>query len=475
MVVVGAGLAGLTAARDLIRAGSSVAVLEARDRVGGRTLNEPLGDGKVVEVGGQWLGPTQHRMAALARSVGVDTFPTHTSGENLSEFGGRKVRHRGSIPRLSPHILLDFGRAQLKLDGMARRVPVEAPWAADRAEEWDSQTFASWVRANCLTGSGRRMFEVMTEAVWSAQPGELSLLHVLFYIHSAGGVDSLIDTEGGAQQDRFVGGSQLVSERLADQLGDVVRLGSPVRRIEHGADSVAVAFDGAEVSARRVIVAIPPTLTARIAYDPPLPGYRDQLTQRMPQGTVSKCMAVYERPFWRDDGLSGIVTSGVGPVKIAYDNSPPDGSPGVLLGFLEGQVGRDLGLASAEERRAAVVDCFERFFGPRAASPERYIERSWAEEEWSRGCYGCYFGPGGWTSFGPALREPIGPIHWAGSETATVWAGYMDGAVQSGERAAREVLTSLTPGAGAKSPPAAARPRPAARAAPPRGPATVGR
>ncbi len=442
-MVVGAGLAGLVAARDVQRGGASVQVLEARDRVGGRLLNEPIGDGKVVEVGGQWLGPTQYRMAALARSVGVGTFPTHVHGDTLSEFGGRLLHFRGSIPPLSPHILLDFGRAQRKLEAMARQVPLEAPWEAARAREWDSQTFWSWVRHEAFTDATRRIFEVIVEAVWSAQPEDLSLLHVLTYVHSAGGVDALIDTDGGAQQDRFVGGSQLVAERLATELGDVVKLGAPVRRIEHGNGHVSVESDQGSVRADRVIVAIPPTLTARISYDPSLPGRRDQLTQRMPQGTVIKCMALYERPFWRDRGLSGEATSDIGPVKVAYDNSPADGRPGVLLGFLEGRVGRDLGRATEGERRAAVVGCFTRFFGPDAAEPYRYIERSWAEEEWTRGCYGCYFGPGGWTSYGSALRAPIGRIHWAGSETATVWLGYMDGAVQSGERAAREVLSEI--------------------------------
>jgi monoamine oxidase len=188
---------------------------------------------------------------------------------------------------------------------------------------------------------------------------------------------------------------------------------------------------------------MPPTLTSRIAYDPPLPGFRDQLTQRMPQGTVWKCMAVYERPFWRDDGLSGFGTSDTGPVRLTYDNSPPDGTPGVLLGFLEGDFARRAGLLSEAERRAQVLGVFGRLFGERALQPQRYIERSWAEEEWTRGCYGCYMPPGGWTSYGEALRRPVGPIHWAGAETATIWNGYMDGALRSGERAAAEALRAI--------------------------------
>jgi monoamine oxidase len=235
----------------------------------------------------------------------------------------------------------------------------------------------------------------------------------------------------------------LVAVRIAEPLEEDLVLEAPVRRIRRSGDGVQVEADGVEARGRRAIVALPPTLTERIAYDPPLPGHRDQLTQRMAQGTVAKCMAVYDEPFWRAQGLSGQGLSDSGPVRLTYDNSPPDGSPGVLLGFLEGRFARELGGLSPDRRRAEVLDCFGRLFGDRARRPRRYIERLWAEEEWTRGCYGCAMPTGAWTAYGPALREPIGSIHWAGAETATVWSGYMDGAVQSGERAAAEALAGL--------------------------------
>jgi monoamine oxidase len=326
---------------------------------------------------------------------------------------------------------------------MAKQVPLEAPWNAPKARQWDSQTLWSWMRRNVYTAPGRTLLEIGVQAVWAVEPADLSLLHMLFYVHSAGGMEALLDTEGGAQQDRIVGGSQLLALRLAEQMGDVIELDRPVWRVEHSADGVTFAADGLSVTARRAVMAIPPTLAGRVAYDPPLPGVRDQLTQRMPQGTVAKCMAIYDRPFWRDDGLSGQATSDRGPSRAIFDNSPPDGSPGVLLGFLEGNFARELGRAPAEDRRRAVLGTFERLFGPRAASPDGWVERLWAEEEWTRGCYGCYMPTGGWTAFGHALRKPIGALHWAGAETGTVWNGYMDGAVQSGERAAREALIGL--------------------------------
>jgi len=200
--------------------------------------------------------------------------------------------------------------------------------------------------------------------------------------------------------------------------------------------------DGREIRPHRAVVAVPPALAGRIAYDPPLPGLRDQLTQRMPHGTVIKCHAIYPEPFWRADGLTGQAGSDSGPAKVIFDNSPPEGRPGVLLAFLEGRLARELGTWPAADRREAVLATLARLFGPRAAAPEAYHELAWAEEEFTRGCYGAFLGPGVWTSLGRALREPIGPLHWAGAEHATVWNGYMDGAVRSGEAAAAAVLAA---------------------------------
>jgi monoamine oxidase len=339
---------------------------------------------------------------------------------------------------------VDVERAQRRLNRLARRVPLDAPWETPNAAKLDGQTAATWMRRNLATRSGRMLLGLGIEAVWAAQPEDLSLLHVLFYIHSAGSLELLFDTDGGAQQDRFAGGSQLIPIRMAEQLGDErLVLGAPVRRIEHGPDGVSVHADGALARGRRAILALAPTLAGRIAYDPPLPGYRDQLTQRMPLGTVAKCMAIYAEPFWRSEGLSGQAMSDRGPVRLMFDNSPPGGAPGVLLGFLEGRRARELGRLTAEERRTAVIDCFARMFGPRAASPDDYVERLWAEEEWTRGCYGCHMPTGAWTNYGPALHAPVGPLNWAGAEYAHVWNGYMDGALRSGEAAAARVVEVL--------------------------------
>ena len=453
VVVVGAGLAGLAAARELVAQGLEPTVLEARDRVGGRTLNEEIGDGKIVEIGGQWVGPTQTRALELIGELGLETFKTFGEGKNLFERNGHLRTYRGTIPKLSPVALAETGIVMARINRMARALDPERPWEAPRAAEWDSQTFATWMRRHVRTPGARDLMRLAIWAVWAAEPEDLSLLHVLFYIRSAGSFEDLIDAEGGAQDARVVGGTQLISLRMAEELGDRIRLSAPVRCIEHAADGVTVHADGASISARRAIVAMPPTLTARISYDPPMPAIRDGLTQRMAQGAVVKCMAIYPEPFWRADGLSGQTTSADGPVSVTFDNSPPDGSPGVLLAFLEGRAARMHAAMGETERRDAVLGCLRRFFGERAASPERYIDRAWANEEFSRGCYGGFMPTGAWIENGPALRAPVGAIHWAGAETATVWNGYMDGAIRSGESAAREVVNAL----GESSPDAAER------------------
>jgi monoamine oxidase len=443
VVVVGAGLAGLAAASDLVHAGHSVAVLEARDRVGGRTLNEPVGHGEVVEVGGQWVGPGQDRILARARALGIHTFKTYTEGAQIFDYGGTQTRFTGLIPPLPEPDASDFASLLGKVIGLESTVPLAKPWTAANADAFDSQTVETFALANSTTPGARFLLALAIKAVFAAEPRDLSLLHALWYFNSGKGIINLTSTAGGAQDSRFVGGSQLVSIRMTQRLGRRVVLNAPVRRIAQDRGGVTVVSDAGTWRGRRAIIAIAPTLAGRIDYDPPLPAQRDQLTQRVPQGSVIKFEAVYSTPWWRAEGLSGYTNSDRPPIPFTYDNSPPAGRPGVLLGFAVGEDARRLTLVSAAARRAHVLEAFARLFGARAGSPRRLIEHNWSAERWTRGCYAGYMPPGVWSDYGAALRAPVGHLHWAGTETSEVFAGYMDGAVRSGERAAAEVRRAL--------------------------------
>jgi monoamine oxidase len=448
-------LAGLVAARELRAAGLGVSVLEARDRVGGRVLNATTSDGTVVELGGQWIGPTQDRIIALIDGLGLQRFPTYNTGDNLVHDGRRLRHYRGAIPRLSPHVLADIGQAQLRLDSMARRVPLDEPWAAKKAQVWDGQTVETWIRRNLGTGLAREMLRLGVRAVFAAEAADMSLLHFLFYSHSGGLLDRLFNVEGGAQEQRVVGGTQLVAQRLAGELDGAVTTGAAIRRISQQGAVVVVESSDAEsvsgsqatrvsLSARRVVVAVPPAIAGRIDVQPALPARRDQLTQRMPMGSVIKCMAVYEEAFWRAEGLTGQATDLVGPAQLTFDNSPPSGRPGVMLAFVEGAHARELSRCTTDERRRRVVECLVRCFGSEAEEPLEFLHLDWSAERFSGGCYGAHLPPGVLSGYGPALRQSCGSIHWAGTETSPVWAGYMDGAVRSGERVAREIVASLS-------------------------------
>ena len=443
VLVVGAGLAGLLAARELLAANVSVLVLEARDRVGGRLLNHTLANGTVVEVGGQWVGPTQDRVLALAEELGVGLFPTYLEGEHFLAIDGAVKRYVEEAFALPGDASADVEETWAHLSEMAAEIPLEGPWQAKNADTWDAQTLDSWLLANAKTEVGLGYWRTMVPALFSAEAAEMSLLHFLFYCRSGGTLDRLVATHDGAQESRLEGGSQRLASLLADRLGDAVRLGAPVTTIRQDDEGVEVTYDGGGVvKAARAIVALPPTLAGRIRYSPALPPLRDQLTQQVPMGYVIKVQIAYPEPFWRADGLSGSVFSLDDVVSVIFDNSPQDLSCGVLLGFLEGRHGRRAGKLAPEQRKELILSVFAKFFGSRAADPQEYVERDWAAEEWSRGCYGGRFGTGVWTGYGEALREPVGRIHWAGTETAEVWNGYMDGAIRSGERAAREVLVS---------------------------------
>jgi monoamine oxidase len=428
-------------------------VLEARDRVGGRVWNHDLGGGKVSERGGTFVGPTQDHLMALATALGVGTFPTYDDGDAVYVNGSDRMTYSDTGPTGSappdPLILPELTAVVALLDQMSTEVPVDAPWTAQNAEDWDSRTLKSWIDSHSATPRFKRVVPIATRPIFGAEPRELSLLFTLFYIAASGDENNPgtfernFDTRNGAQMSRFVGGSQVIATKIANQLGSRVVLSSPVRQITQTSSGVTVRSDQTTITAKQVIVAIPPTLAGRIDYEPILPFGRDQLTQRFGQGTMTKVAAVYKAPFWRDAGLSGMAVTTEGPVTATFDDSPQSGSPGVIFGFVGGDYARQYNAMSPAARKQAVLNQFVTFFGSQASNAIDFFETSWSGEQWTRGCPVGIPSQGTLLAYGPQIRQPVGRIHWAGTETSTYWNGYMDGAVRSGERAAAEALSEL--------------------------------
>lgn len=443
VVVIGAGLSGLMAGRELHKLGvDSFVVLEARERVGGRTLNMPIGGGHVVEVGGEWIGPGQRAIAALIDELGIGAFDHYYDGDTTYDIEGRISR--GLLPDVSLREASDFGKVAWQLDRLAKKIPLGEPWRMQGAAALDQITLGNWLAEHAATSFTPSVFRLISRAVWSGYPERISLLWVLHYLRSAGGLLPVILNDGGAQDQRIEGGSQVISQRMASELGDRVLLGRAVLRVEDRASKrVRVVTSAETFTADRVIVAMAPSDSARIVFAPALPQARQDLVSgwaRLPRLPLVKAAMLYARPFWRADGLNGAMQSDRSPIQLVFDNSPEDASMGVLSCFLS--VVECPHLADRKQREEGLKEELARYFGPKALDATGYVEKDWAADPWSTGCI-TPLTPGLLSAGGEHLRKPSGRIFWAGTESAKRWCGYMDGAVSAGLRAAGEVHASL--------------------------------
>ncbi|MHA7834069.1 MAG: flavin monoamine oxidase family protein [Algiphilus sp.] len=440
VVVVGAGFAGLAAARRLREAGKQLQVLDARDRVGGRVMRGSLA-GQTIDLGGQWVGVGHDRLSALAVEAGCSLKPQYVQGDKLLSVGGRQKRYQGLIPPVSPGALAGMGWVLWRLRQLQRRVPSDAPWESAQAEALDACTLARWRDRNLPTADGRALFDVATRAVLCVEPDQVSMLAFLHYLAANGDFETLTSTVEGAQAATVEGGMHALARYLAEPLGAALSLDTPVTAIHQQGDAALVQTVRGEMRARRVIVAMAPAMAGRIARAP-FSAEREQLAQRMPMGSVIKVQVAYAQPFWRAQGLSGEMVSDTAVFSPVFDNSPADGSVGLLVGFIDGAEALRWS-GRPEERRRAVIKSLVDSLGEAAAQPIDYVDQDWIADPWSRGCYTGVPTPGTLSRLGPALRAPCGAVHWAGTETAEAWCGYIEGALSSGERAADEVLEAL--------------------------------
>lgn len=437
VAVVGAGLAGARCARALADAGLRVVVLEARERIGGRTLSRPIGE-STFDLGGQWIGPAQRRVTRLVRELGIQTFPTFTEGTKVFLAADGRRTYRGDIPSLSVPQLLRMQLALVGLERRRRKVPMADPMQAPDAAALDAMTVET-VRARYrLDAATRGAMDAAVRTIFGAEAADLSALFFLAYLNAGGGFLALAGTRGGAQEERLVGGVQSLAQRLTDGLD--VRLDAPVLSVRHEGAQVTLQTPALTVRARRAVFAIPPTQLHAIAFDPLLSAPRRHLTARAFMGSTTKILALYDRPFWREAGLSGEVVSGEGPLSVVFDNTSRDGRQPALVGFVVGRHARELAALPESARRTRVVSALERAFGPAARRPSELVFQDWSREPYVGGCPVAVFGPGALTSSASHLRAPEGRLHFAGTETAREHTGYLEGALESAERASDEIL-----------------------------------
>jgi putrescine oxidase len=440
VVIIGAGPTGLNAARDLKAAGLTVAVLEARDRVGGRTWTSTI-DGAMLEIGGQWISPDQTALKDLLGELGLETFSRYREGKSVYVApDGTRSLYAGEMFPVSERTEAEMRRLIGILDELAAEIGAEEPWAHPRARELDTVSLHHWMRQ--LSDDEEACGNIghfLAGGMLTKPAHSFSALQAVLMAASAGSFSNLVDEDLLLDQ-RVVGGMQLVSETIAAALGDDVVLDSPVRTLRWDGDGVTAVSDRATVNARYAIMAVPPNLYSRVSFEPPLPRRQHQMHQHQSLGLVIKVHAVYETPFWREEGLSGTCFSPDLVVQEIYDNTNHEDPRGTLVAFVPDEKADAMFALDAGERRRAILAAMAESLGPKTLEPVVYYESDWASEEWTRGAFAASYDLGGLHRYGADQLTPVGPIHWASSDLAAEGYQHVDGAVRMGRATAARIL-----------------------------------
>ncbi len=444
VLIIGGGFSGIAAAKKLHESGVSFRVLEARERLGGRVFTKTISEDLYLDFGGQWIGPTQDRMYELCKEYGIEYFETYNQGKNILDLRGKIKTYSGVIPKIDLLSLINLDWLIRKLERLARQIDLNSPWSHPKAGEFDSLSLVDFLKKNSKTDPCFQVIRLGCETIFACDLHELSLLHALFYIKSGTSLDCLINIKNGAQQHRIKGGMQTIVDRMAKDFSEHISFNSSVQKIEKTDSGILVHSESAYYSCQKVIFAVPPPLLDEIEIIPELSQEKKKLLKNYPMGQVGKCFMIYKKPFWRKSGFSGqAVSDENSPFQTLFDCSPADGKYGILMGFAIGNRAKIHFGLSKENRESRMKSLLVSYFGSEASSSIRYEDFTMTDEVWSRGCFAALMPTGAWTNFQDTYRKSEDPFYFAGTEAATRWHGYIEGAVLAGEGSASEVIHSL--------------------------------